>query len=390
MVMEKEHGPDEAIVAAAGAGTDIPMAVNRVLWLLGGIGAGAESALIKPNVVFAIRPSSGIVTNPLVIEGIIKHLISNGMKPENITVGESGSMGFDTGKAFRKTGIQELCEKYGAKTLDFHGKEFVTKNVTIDGRDIKIDIAKAVFDADLVVNAPVIKTHFQTGVSMAVKNMFGAVGFESRKQIHKFCLDAGLAHLNKILPKYVTVGDATIGLEGFGPSIKGTPGKWGLVFASTDPVAHDSTVCRLFGVDIPAHVKIAADIGVGIINPSVIKMLGDDQGSLRRKMKPPLGPFSPLEGVNAIDGGACAYCLYAVYLVLQRLATQGVKPKHEIDILFGRDIDESACSAKRDKILCGDCTERFKERYGNLIPGCPPEKSEIIKLVRKMIGAEKG
>ena len=99
--MEKELVPDDAIVAAGSAGTDIPHAVERVLGLIEGIGAGAESALIKPNVVFAIRPSSGIVTNPLVIEGIIKHLISNGMKPENITVGESGSMGFDTGKALR-------------------------------------------------------------------------------------------------------------------------------------------------------------------------------------------------------------------------------------------------------------------------------------------------
>jgi hypothetical protein len=136
-------------------------------------------------------------------------------------------------------------------------------------------------------------------------------------------------------------------------------------------------------------VKIAAEIGAGISDPARIKVIGEDQGSLRRKMKLPLGKFSPLDGVHAIDGGACAYCLYAVYLVLERLATQGVKPEKEIDILFGRDIDESACDDKRDKILCGDCTERFKERYGNLIPGCPPEKSEIIRLVRKMIGADK-
>jgi uncharacterized protein (DUF362 family) len=390
MVMEKERGADSAVVAACRTGTDIRDAVDRVLGLIGGIGTGAGSALIKPNVVFAIRPSSGIVTNPPVIEGIIRHLISNGMKPENITVGESGSMGFDTGKAFRKTGIKELCERYGARALDFYGKETVTKDVTIDGREIGIDIAKAVFDADLIVNAPVIKTHFQTGVSMAVKNMFGVVGFESRKLIHRYCLDAGLAHLSKILPRYVTVGDATIGLEGFGPSIKGTPGKWGLVFASGDPVAHDSAVCRLFGIDVPAHVRIAADIGVGVSDPARINVIGEDQDSLRRKIKPPAGPFSPLEGVNAIDGGACAYCLYAVYLVLQRLATQGVKPKHEIDILFGRNIDESACAGKRDKLLCGDCTDRFRERFGNFIPGCPPEKSEIFRIVRKMIWADKG
>ncbi|MBN2331235.1 MAG: DUF362 domain-containing protein [Candidatus Aenigmarchaeota archaeon] len=386
--MERGHGKAKAVVAAASAGTDIPGAVDRVLKLIGGIGTGAESALIKPNVVFAIRPSSGIVTNPLVIEGIMKHLISNGLDPGNIVVGESGSMGFDTGKAFRKTGTTELCRRYGAKTLDFYGKDMVTKRVTIDGRDIRIDIAKAVFDADLVVNAPVIKTHFQTGISMAVKNMFGAVGFESRKTIHKYCLDEGLAHISKILPRHVTVGDATIGLQGFGPSIKGMPGKWGLVFASKDPVAHDSAICRLFGVDVPEHVKMAADIGAGVMDPASIEIIGEKQSMLSRKMKPPLGQFSPLDGVNAIDGGACAYCLYAVYLVLQRLATQGVKPKRRIDILFGRDIDESACDPKREKILCGDCTERFKEKYGNLISGCPPKKSEIIRVVRKMIGAD--
>ncbi len=384
--MEKKPSGKGAVVAVCRAGDDTPASVERALGLIGGIGKGMKSALIKPNAVFAIRPSSGIVTNPAVIEGVIRHLLSNGMKPESITVGESGSMGFDTGKAFRKIGIQKLCERYGAKTLDFHGQETVREEVEIGGRAIPFDIAKAVLDADVIINVPVIKTHFQTGMSMAIKNMFGALGFESRKLIHKYCLDAGLAELSRILPGYVTVGDATVGLEGFGPSIKGTPGRWGLIFASRDPVAHDSTACRLLGIDVPAHVKAAAEMGVGVSDDKGIEIVGESPATVRRKIRPAAGRFSPMKNVTAIDGGACAYCLYAVYLVLQRLSTQPITPDRDIEILFGHNIDESACDKGKEKILCGDCTERLREKYGNFLPGCPPEKSEIIRLVRKMLG----
>jgi hypothetical protein len=220
---------------------------------------------------------------------------------------------------------------------------------------------------------------------MALKNMLGTVGFESRKLIHKFCLDEGLAYLNKALPGYMTVGDGTVGLEGFGPSILGKPGGFGLLFSSLDPVAHDATVCRLFGIDMPAHVKAAADIGVGIADPGRIDIKGEDEDVLGRSIKPAEGSFSPMKGVAAIDGGACAYCLYAVYLVLQRLSTQKKVTGKGIEVLFGHNIDESACDPSKEKVLCGDCTERFAKRYGNFLPGCPPKKADIISLIRKVL-----
>ena len=388
MLMGKKDSAARAVVGACRAGDDVKGAVRKVLGLAGGIPPGTGSVLIKPNAVFAIRPSSGVVTNPVVLDGLMECLMSAGIAPERITIGESGSMGFDTQKAFRKIGILEICERYGAKALDFHGSDHVAKTFEIEGRRIQLDIAKAVFDADLVINVPVIKTHFQTGASMALKNMFGAVGFESRKLVHKFCLDEGLAYLNKALPRYMTVGDGTVGLEGFGPSILGKPGGFGLLFSGMDPVAHDATVCRLFGIDVPAHVRAAADIGIGISDPGRIDIAGESADGMRRRIKPAEGNFSPLKNVAAIDGDACAYCLYAVYLVLQRLSTQKVNTDKEIEVLFGRNIDESACDPKKEKMLCGDCTERFRKRYGNFLPGCPPRKSDIISLVRKLLEAQ--
>jgi uncharacterized protein (DUF362 family) len=385
MIMMKKDNGDNAVVAVTRADNDIPGALKRALDLVGGVDPGSKSVLIKPNAVFAIRPGSGIVTNPAVLECVIKHLISSGTPPANIMVGESGSMGFDTTKAFRKIGITEICKKHGVGLSDFSQGEFVTKKVRINGKDMSLDIAKDVIEADMIINAPVIKTHFQTGVSMALKNMFGILSFESRKLVHKFALDAGIAHLSKILPGYMTVGDGTFGLEGFGPSILGTPGKWGLIFASNDPVAHDATVCRLFGVDVPAHVKIASDIGVGVSDPGKIKLVGEKADGLRRKIRPAIGSFSPLKSVKAIDGGACAYCLYAVYLVLQRLSTQEIKTGKEIEILFGHNIDDVKCDPKKEKILCGDCTERFRKRFGNFLPGCPPKKADIIGMVKKVL-----
>ncbi len=382
--MPEEKGLGRVTFAVSKIDKGIGNSVKRVINLTGGLGKKGK-VLIKPNVVFAIRPSSGIVTNPDVIEAIVKYMISEGFDPGNITIGESGSMGFDTKRAFRKTGMNSIGKKYDVNMMDLSEGEKTTKSVKINGRVIGLDIAKIVFESDLIINVPVIKTHFQTGMTMAVKNMFGVLGFESRKTVHKYCLDEGIAQLNRVIPNYITIGDASIGLEGFGPSVLGKAGNWGLIFSSKDPVAHDSAVCSLFGVDLPRHVKMASDIGVGVSDLGRIDIVGEDAENLKRKIRPALGNFSPLKNVNAIDGGACAYCLYAVYLVLLRLSTQKIKSEKEIEVLFGRNIDEKACDPKKEKLLCGDCTKMFRDKYGNFLPGCPPKKEDIIRFVKRLL-----
>ncbi len=110
MVMGKKDSAARAVVGACRAGDDVKGAVKRAIDLIGGIMPGTRSVLIKPNAVFAIRPSSGVVTNPQVLEGVLEYLISVGISPERVTIGESCSMGFDTKMPFRKTGILEMCE----------------------------------------------------------------------------------------------------------------------------------------------------------------------------------------------------------------------------------------------------------------------------------------
>jgi len=369
-------------VAAVKAEKGIVESVSRAIGLAGGIVLkGKRTVLIKPNAVFGLRPSTGTVTNPLVVDGVIKYLIGKGIKSDNITVGECSAMGYDTKKAFRISGLQDICNKYGVRTSVFDDG-YATRTFMFDGRKLEIEVAKEVFENDIIINVPVIKTHFQAGASMALKNMFGVVSWESRKTLHKIGLVNGIAYLNSVLPKYFTVGDATIGLHGKGPTLLGKPGNWNLIFASGDPVAHDVMVCSIFGLKIPDHVNKATQLHVGTDDTKRISLAGD--ALQKMKIEPATPDVSPLRNVRIVDGDACSYCMNYVWTVLYRLSKEDAGKGKHADVLIGKLLDKCKLDAKTTRIVCGDCASMHAES-GNFVPGCPPKMSEIEKMIRRVL-----
>lgn len=377
--------PGKSVVAAVEAARDVQGSVGKAIELAGGLDLeGKKTVLIKPNVVFGLRPSTGVVTNPLVVEGTIKYLIGRGIKSGNITIGECSAMGYDTKKAFRLSGFSDMCSRHDVKTVEFfESGRSVTKEIKYQGRKIPIEIAEEVFESDLLINIPVIKTHFQSGVSMALKNMFGVVSWESRKALHKMGLANGIAYLNSVLPGYFTVGDATIGLQGKGPALLGEPGNWGLVFASRDPVAHDSAICGLFGLERPAHVRKAAELGLGSADIGKIKLVGEKADSIKRIAKPATPDISPIEGVSITDGDACSYCMNYVWTALLMLSKKQLKGRKKVQVLIGNLIKDCQINSDRRKVVCGDCALKYSSLTGNVVPGCPPKMDDILKALRK-------
>ena len=99
-------------------------------------------------------------------------------------------------------------------------------------------IAKAAFDADLVINVPKLKTHAFTLFTNAVKNVFGLLPGFQKMLLHKSFPNPRqfgecLAFLYKTVKPGLTVCDAVVGMEGDGPS-GGTPVQLGFLAASAD------------------------------------------------------------------------------------------------------------------------------------------------------------
>lgn len=347
--------------------------------------AEAKTVLIKPNLALAKEGDSGIVTNPRVVAGVLSFLIKErGMLSKNIVVAECSVLGFGTEAAFRKSGLDEVCREFGVKFMNLSDGKYIDKKISYGGKTFKFGVAKRIYEVDLVVNVPVIKTHFQTDWSMALKNMKGVVDFETRKVMHREDLHLQIALLNKVLPKYLTVMDGSVGLEGMGPAMLGKPANLGLVVASADVVAAEKIVSLITGLKWPRHSKMAAKLGLGRSGKARIEVLGEEINSVKKEFLPADQALSPHHDVDLVDGRPCSGCLNNVWLALSKLRTKRGK---KVTVAFGKDIELDSLTEYRKLLAVGSCAiQRLTGLAcsGNL-PGCPPSVEEIMKLVDKAL-----
>lgn len=369
------------IVSVSKVKYDIFGSVAKVLNLIGGLEINDRSKiLLKPNLSFPANASSGVVTNPLVVEAVIEYLLDNGAKKENILIGESCAIGFDMKKAVEKSGMEEVCERCNVEFLDFETSNTVAKKIKVAGETFAIDFAEEVFKRDLIINIPVVKTHFQAGVSLALKNMKGCVKKESKKYMHQFGLQKAVAYMNLLLPRYITVADGTVGLEGVGPSVLGKPADLGLIFASKDPVALDFTICRLLGLEPTQYMKLAFQMGVGNGNLDDISIVGEESQVITRKFERPTQVLGPNQRIHIVDGRGCSGCSNNLLLALSRLIDGAYRS--DMVAIFGNHFHLNQLDKAKVKLAIGNCAiDRMKELDLNAceIPGCPPSIRIILK-----------
>lgn len=348
-----------------------------------------SSVLIKPNLALAKDGESGIVTNPLVVKGILKYLIEIGkVSVKKILVAEYGVVGFDTKKALEKSGLKDVCRRYGVVFKDLSTMEYVNKSITYEGKKYNFRIAKEVYDRDLIINVPVIKTHFQTGWSLALKNMKGVVDGPTRKIMHQEGLHLPIALLNKLLPKYLTVMDGSVALEGMGPAMLGKSVKLGLVLSSMDAVAIERVVGKIIGISPVKHTKLAASLGLGNFNLQDIKIVGEELELARRSFEKADKKLSPHPDISLVDGKPCSGCLNSLWLVLNNLR---VKRGKKSLVAFGKDIDVNKLSKKKMGAV-GICAIRQLSGSGLMtssLGGCPPSVEEITEYIKRLLDEDK-
>jgi hypothetical protein len=131
--------------------------------------------------------------------------------------------------------------------------------------------------ADVVINVPKAKTHFVDPISCACKNYVGVMPMSYRLHLQRLGEPyyQGTALLLRKFRPTLTIVDGAWAGEGQGPGAN-DPFWWGWILASTDPVATDVTVARLFGLptDNIRMARHAADLGVGQYDVEQIEVLG--------------------------------------------------------------------------------------------------------------------
>ena len=262
-------------------------AVKRSVDLLGGMKTmikKGDRVLLKPNLLSGKSPEKAVTTHPSFISATVRLVKEVGGIPY---IGDSPGRG-SLRKISEKTGIKEVALRTGALLMEFdkvidveHKQGHVFK---------RFEIARALFDADVVINLPKLKTHGQMLLTLGVKNNFGfVVGTRKAKWHLKAGIDVDffaqmLLDIYLLVSPALTIVDGIVGMEGDGPG-SGDPRELGLVFAGVDCVAVDTVISEVLGVD-PSRVytiKAARQRGVGQSDLNEIEVLGEDPEQIKIK-----------------------------------------------------------------------------------------------------------
>lgn len=274
---------------------DTARALFDAIDLAGGLNVSG-TVLIKPNLSCARPPGSGLVTNAEVVAAMVRMVAEQGARP---VVGDLPILGWDAGRVFDATGIRAI-EKAGGTLLSWETNHV---EIQLPGATVlkKVRIARPAIEADMIINMPVLKHHFFTHISGAMKNLFGLVEPGFRPRVHVLGLDEPLVDLYEFLrPRIVlNVMDATFVAQSvrasgafYGPTAAKSVSQLNMILASTDAVALDAVAADIVQVDPEdvEMVRIAAARGLGDISPQTI---GNARTASLKIKKAPLSRLLP-------------------------------------------------------------------------------------------------
>ncbi|MEW6416572.1 MAG: DUF362 domain-containing protein [Nitrospirota bacterium] len=239
--------------------------------------------LIKPNLNANMNALTGNTTDLRLLAAVIEYLRAKGYK--NITIGEGTNSGYyrNNISVISRLKVDDLAEYYGVKVIDLNYSE----PLYIDFEDgIKAGIAKEVTEADFLINMPKLKTHFEAGMSVCLKNLMGClVGQENKKKTH-YALSANILNINKVVKPHLHIVDAIISMEGLGPT-RGTPVKTDTIFIGTDPYLIDLVCAKSSSFDYRKVITLVEAEKRGIINSRYHNFVNNFQLGDTFRFKPP-------------------------------------------------------------------------------------------------------
>ncbi|MBI4002214.1 MAG: DUF362 domain-containing protein [Nitrospira defluvii] len=258
-------------------GKDPGRMLQRAFDLLGGVGQlglHGKRVLLKPNVLNDRPPPS--TTNPQVV-GAMAKLVKETGAAEVVVADGSGIIRLPTSANLTSTGIRAAAEAAGARVLALEDEPWVRLEPPEAKSLRQFYFSRPVYEADIVINMPVIKTHRFAEFSCSLKNFVGVVHPRYRPSVTFWTGDwhERIAELNLAVHPTLTVADGTMTMIEGGPT-SGTAAQTDLLICSGDRVAVDLVaiaLLRSFGawpklqgkrIGDQRQVKRAAALGLGV------------------------------------------------------------------------------------------------------------------------------
>ncbi|MGD0837389.1 MAG: DUF362 domain-containing protein [Polyangia bacterium] len=260
------------------SGSDPAKMVAAALAALGGMAKfvnKGDFVVIKPNAAFANPPAWGTTTHPATVVAVAKACLE--AKAKEVLILEFPQAKGE--KCLERCGLTAALAAVPAVKVKLLGPGDFQKVEVKGGVTLKsVEVAKQLLSADVFINVPAAKAHFQAGVSFGLKNHMGLIwdrqAFHTAMELHQ-----AVADLGRVIKPTLTILDATRALLTNGPAGPGDtaePGRMvaGRKVASVD--AYGLTLAKFNSrIMTPAdarHIEFAGKAGLGEVDVARMKV----------------------------------------------------------------------------------------------------------------------
>ena len=358
-----------------------------------------KHVLLKPNVYCPSPPPT--TTDPRVITALIRLAKEAGARKVTVAEGRSISTalyrkGFETTRAcFEATGMDKAAEENGADIVYLEDDEFMEVSHPDALVLTKASVPKTIYEAEVLINVPVMKNHSLTLVTLGIKNLHGTVSDDNKLFGHDYKrIPQKLVDILRYHRPALTVIDGVKGQEGdhanFGKVVDTNA-----IIVSTDTVAADAAACAIMGLDnLEADTtRLGHEQGLGIGDINEIEIVGAAIEDFDHKFMRPDIEISEerFPGLRIRAGEYCKGCEYYIRRGIDRLVEEGVlDPDDKLTLVFGKDPEVSPDIEGR-VIILGDCAlesesvKRLRDRLWltgrlKIVYCCPPMEFRMRAL----------
>jgi uncharacterized protein (DUF362 family) len=253
-----------------------------------GLEVRGKTIVLKPNLV-EFDPNGVINTSPLVIEAAIDCFRTLGAR--RVVVAEGPGHRRDNEYLLTASGIYGVIKEHHVPYVDLNSDDVrPTRLLSSFTKLEQLYFPETLYNADLLVSMPKLKTHHWAGVTLSLKNMFGVVPGSvygwPKNILHWQGIHNSILDINSSLPiRQFAIVDGIIGMEGNGP-LQGQAKNSGVLIFGKDLVAVDATAARLMKIE-PKKIKYLAEAGefLGNLNYERIEQIGEKVERLQKDFR---------------------------------------------------------------------------------------------------------
>ena len=288
----REHGQRAAVFVgkAASYDADLVSLISRGLKELGIARqvVRGKRVLLKPNLVETAIGQSHINTHPAVVVAAAETF--RRLDARDVIVAEGQGHRRDSWLVLDESGMGAALAEAGLEFVDLNHDE--VEPVTNAGRWADLEplyLPRTLRSADILVSMPKLKTHHWTGVTCAMKNLFGVMpgivyGWP-KNVLHWAGISNAILDINATVRPHLAIVDGIIGMDGDGP-IMGDPRQCGAIVIGRNLPAVDATCVRLMGLNPDGVPYLAHASGcLGPIRERNIAQRGEAIAALRTRFR---------------------------------------------------------------------------------------------------------